>query len=206
MLTLTTAQQNALATRHVERRIFVWCNALDPDDGSPAPQGFWNDVGTVEHNGRTYVGSGSLVQVQSLSASADMSIPGMRVTLSGLPPEVAVLVRGSTVGQRPLEVHVGIFDVDTNTLIGEPDEELISRFVGVVDDIEINTPEAGGAATVVLTCESTSRALTIQRTGTRSDGTQHERDPDDDIYRYTNLQSERPVYFGRQGPRGTQGR
>ncbi|MEX2480192.1 MAG: hypothetical protein WD928_04955 [Gammaproteobacteria bacterium] len=196
MITLTTAQQEALARRHVERRIFVWCDALD-DMGDPDPAGFWNDVGTVEINGRTYVGSGPLVKVATLSASTDMTIPGLRVTLSGLPAEVAALVRGSTVGQRPLEVHVGIFDVDTNTLI----PPLIPRFVGVVDDIDITTPEAGGESTVVLTCESTSRALTISRTGTRSDATQHERDPDDDIYRHTNLQSERPVYFGRKGPR-----
>lgn len=198
MIALTGPQQAALALGHVQRRIFVWCNALT-SGGAPDPVGFWNDVGTVVHGGRTYHGSGSLVQVQALASSSDMSIPGLRVVLSGLPPEVAVLVRGSIVGQRPIEVLVGIFDVANHALIGG----LVPRFIGVVDDVEITTPAAGGDATVSLTCESTSRALTISRTGTRSNSTQHERDATDDFYQYTSLIRERRVLFGRAESRPT---
>lgn len=197
VLALTGAQQTALGKRHVMRRIFIWCDALDPDTGLSDPAGFWNDVGTVEVDGRTYVGSGALIGVASLSLPSDFTIPGLSITLSGLDPSVAALVRGSTVGQRPIEVHVGIFDTETRQLIGD----LVPRFVGFVDDVEIRTPEAGGQSTVILTCESTSRALTIRRTGTRSDATQHERDSSDDFYRYTGLQRNKPIYFGRPDPR-----
>ena len=201
MLALTSAQQEAIAKGHVMWRVYVWCDAIDLDGVTPAPTGFWDDVGVVEvevdGEPRTYFGSGTLVTVSSLSAVGDLSIPGFAVTLSGLPPEVAALVRGSTVGQRPIEVHIGIFDVDTRELIGE----VIPRFKGVVDNIEINTPEAGGTSTVVLTCESVSRALTIRRYDTRSDASQHERDASDDFYKYTAVQRESQPLFGRKAPR-----
>lgn len=196
MLVLSLAQKTALAKQHVMRRLFVWCDALGLNGVTPAPAGFWDDVGTVTVGSRIYVGSGTLISVASLSAVGDMTIPALSITISGLSAETAVLVRGSTVGQRPIELSVGIFDVVTRALIGN----LIPRFVGKVDDIEIRTPEAGGASTIVLTCESTSRALTISRTETRSDASQRQRDPNDQFYRYTNMQATKPIYFGKSAP------
>jgi hypothetical protein len=201
MLALTLDQQTALEKRHVMRRLFIWCNALDPDTLAAAPVGFWDDVGvvqvTVDGGARTYYGSGTVVQVGSLSAVGDMTIPGLSITISGIPIETAVLVRGSTVAQRPIELHVGIFDVATRALIGE----LVPRFKGVVDDVEIRTPAASGVSDIVLTCESVSRALTIQRYDTRSLESAKLRDAGDLFYKYTSLQREKAIYFGRKGPR-----
>lgn len=196
MLALTTEQQAALAARHVMRRLFIYCDALALDGVTPAPVGFWDDVGTVTVEGRTYVGSGTVISVGSLSFVGDMSIPGLSVTISGIDPTAALLVRGETVGQRAIELKVGIFDVDTRDIIGD----LVPRFIGKVDDIEIQTPQAGGNSTIVLTCESTSRALTISRYDTRSDACQRLRDPSDGFYSYASLQRDKPVYFGRRGP------
>ena len=197
MLSLTAAQQTALAKRHVMRRLFLWVEALDPDTGAADPAGFWNDAGTVTVGARSYTGSGTVIGVASLSATSDLTIPGLRITLSGLEASVSALIRGSTVGQRPIELHAGIFDTETRALVGD----LIPRFVGIVDDVEIETPRAGSAGAVTLICESTSRALTIRRTETRSEATQHQRDPNDDFYRYTGLQRGKPLYFGRPDPR-----
>lgn len=195
MLNLTTEQRAVVGKPHVMRRVFVHCDAIDLDGVTPYPVGFFDDVGTVLVEGRTYYGS-ALVSVSSLSAVGDLSIPGMAVTLSGLPPEVAALVRGSTVGQRPIRVDIGIYDTETHALIGG----LVPRFVGFVDDVEINTPEAGGQSTVVLTCESVSRALTIRRHETRSEASEKQRDAADTLYRYTNVQRAKPIYFGKSAP------
>ncbi|ODA67678.1 hypothetical protein A7A08_01713 [Methyloligella halotolerans] len=194
MLDLSTAQRAALASGQVKRALFLWCDALDPDTGGPAPAGFWTGKGSVEIGGRTYYGSGALIKPEAISAVSDMSIQGMKVTLSGLDPETNALVRGSTVGQRPIELHTGIFDPRTHELIGD----LIPRFVGIVDDAEIVTPEAGGTGGNALTCESHARALTISRTDTRSSASQHQRDPNDDFYKYTSAQRGKPIYFGRK--------
>lgn len=194
MLALTSEQQEALAQRVVMRRDFIWCVARDPDTGDPVPVGFWNDIGTVEIAGRTYVGSGPIIQIGTLSAKGDASIPGLTVTLSGLKAEVAALIRGEVVGQAPIEVLLGIFDVESRLII----PPLIPRFSGFIDDIDINT-DPGGAATVVLTCESTSRALTRKSTVTRSDASSRPRDPNDGFYKYTGAQRTKPLFFGRPG-------
>ncbi len=197
MISLTSAQQDAISRGHVMRRLFVWCDALDPSTGAPSPAGFWNDVGTVTVSGRAYHGSGTLIEIEPLAGKSDLTIPGLRITISGLAPETASLVRGSTVAQRPIEVHMGIFDTADERLL----PPLVPRFVGKIDDVEIRTPAAGGESTVMLICESTSRALRIRRTGTRSEATQRERHPTDLFYRYTNVQREKPVYFGRKAPK-----
>jgi hypothetical protein len=195
MLDLSTDQQAALAARSVMRRFFIWVDALDLD-GTPDPAGFWDDVGTIDHDLRTYYGSGGLIQISTLAAKSDMSIPGLSVTLSGISLEANDLVRARLLAQRPISVSMGIFDPADHALIGS----LIPRFVGKIDDIEIATPEAGGKNIITLTCESTSRALTIKRTDTRSQSTLSQRRANDGFYNFTAGQATKAIYFGRQGP------
>ncbi|MBN8959326.1 MAG: hypothetical protein J0H17_22670 [Rhizobiales bacterium] len=197
MLALSTEQRAALAGRAVMRRIFIWCDARDPVTGDPAPAGFWNDAHPVTLGSRTYHASGSIITVSSLGAKGDMTIPGLQVTLSGIDSAANNLVRGESVGQAPIEVHLGIFDVATKTIIGD----LVPFFIGFVDDVDIQTPEAGGNSTITLTCESTSRALTKKGTATRSPGFSHARDAADDFYNYTAAQRTKPLYFGRKDPK-----
>lgn len=194
MLNLTTAQQEALARRSVMRRIFVWCDALDLA-GNPDPAGFWDDVGNVVVDGRTYHGSGTVISIGTLSAESVLSIPGLQIKASGLELSSNQLVRAHKLAQRPITVSAGIFDVASHNLI----PPLIPRFVGVVDDVEIPT-EVGGKSMIILTCESASRALTIKRTETRSKSTLSQRNPADRFYDYTAGQKEQSIYFGRKGP------
>jgi hypothetical protein len=194
MLNLSTAQQEALAERQVSRRMFVWCEARHPDTGEPDPAGFWDDVGVVEMGGRTYYGSG-LVQIGTMSAQSDLSIRGLTVTLSGIDQVAVAKVRGSTLGQAPIEVSLGIFDVATRALVGD----LIPRFIGFVDGIEVNTAAAGDKSTIVLNCASTSRALTRKSTDTRAPGILATRFPSDRFYDYTAGQAQQAIYFGRKG-------
>lgn len=196
MLALSSQQLTALAQRRVMRRTFIWCEARDPDTGDPAAAGFWDDVGNVELDGKLYYGSGNVISIGTLSAKGDLTIPNLTVTLSGIAPETAALIRGESVGQAPITVSIGIFDVDARALI----PPLIPRFRGVVDAVEIVTPEAGGAGAIVLSCESISRALTIRGTGTRSSATQALRDPSDRFYEYTAGQREQTLYFGQPTP------
>lgn len=194
MLILSSEQQQALAQRVVMRRDFIWIEALDPQ-GDLSPIGFWSDVGNVTVGERDYYG-GVLFQLSTLSAKSDMSIPGLAVTFSGIAPEIATQVRGNVLAQRPIEVLLGLFDVDSHALI----PSLIRRFVGKIDDIEIKTPAAGDKSTIELTCESTSRALTIQRTETRSSASHAARNDADKFFDYTAGQAEQTIYFGRAAP------
>jgi hypothetical protein len=195
MLSLTSEQIDALQKRHIMRRIFIWIDALDPD-GNPSPLGTWDDVGNVTLDDRTYYGSIAF-GIATLSAKTDFSIPGLQVTFSGVAPAAAALVRGNVVAQRPIEVMIGIFDVDSQAVI----PPLIKRFIGIIDDVDINTPAAGDKSTITLTCESISRALTIKRTGTRSQSTAVQRNPSDKFYDYAAGQRDQTIYFGRAAPK-----
>jgi hypothetical protein len=197
MLDLTTAQQEALAARSLKRRLFIWCEARDPDTGDPAPAGFWDDVGDIVYSGKTYHGSGNVVSVSTLPAPGDLTIPGVTITVSGIAQEALAVVNGRSLGQAGITVSIGMYDVANHQLL----EPLVPFFAGVIDDIKINTPEAGGAATIDLICESTSRALTIKRTATRSEASCKQRFPSDKFYDYTGAQRERPLYFGRAAPK-----
>jgi hypothetical protein len=196
MFTLTTEQREALQRRHVKRRVFIWCEARDPDTGDPTPVGFWDDLGTVELDGRVYNGSGNVASVSSLTIPGDLTIPGITVTFSGLETEAAAMVRSESVDQAPISVKLGIYDVDAGAVL----LPLLPYFDGFVDDVEVETPEVGGLAVIRFICESSARMLTVQRTDTRSEASLKALHSSDDFYNYTGLQRDKPLYFGRAAP------
>lgn len=196
MLALSSEQQDAIAHRALMLRLFIWCEARNPDTGNPDPRGFWTDIGDVEHGGRTYIGSGNVISVSSLGASGSLTIPGIEITLSGIADPTNILVRGKEIAQAPVEVLIGLFDPDTHTII----PPLVRYFTGFLDDVEIRTPEPGGDSVIVFTCESTSRALTRKSYATRSDASHSLRDPNDPSFKYVNLQRNKPLYFGQKAP------
>ena len=195
MRALTGDQLAALRARTVKRRFFVWCDALD-DAGAPDPAGFWDDVGSVDLDGRTYHGSGNLIGIGDLAAQSDLSVPGLQIVISAIETESLSVVRGRMLAQRPITVSLGVYDTVERVLI----PPLIPWFVGVIDAVEIKTPPTGERSQIVLTCESISRALTIRRTDTRSPASCMERSATDRFYDYTASQRERTIYFGRADP------
>lgn len=194
MRSLTPEQLDALAKSNVMRRMFVWIEALDLF-GQPDPVGFWDDAGNVVVDTRTYHGN-VLFQIATLSAKADLSIPGLQIVASQVAPEAINLVRGPMIEQRPITVDMGIFDADTHALI----PPLIPYFRGFVDDCVVNTPRKGEAGSITIICESAARALTVRRTETRSSASLRIRNPNDKFYDATGTMGQQPIYFGRSGP------
>jgi hypothetical protein len=195
MLALSNAQRQAITLGGVMLRYFIWCEARDPDTGSPAPAGFWNDVGDIVDGPRTYHGSGSLISISSLTAKGDLTKPKLTVSLSGLDVVANEMLRGRSIAQAPIEVHLGVYVMATQVLI----PPLISYFIGFVDDVSIPTPPKGGDSVISIICRSASSALDAGRTSTRSLASSAERDPADDFYSDTGAQR-KPLYFGRAAP------
>lgn len=191
MLTLTNDQRTALAKRHVIRRLFIWLDALDPN-GEPDPVGFWDDAGTVELDGRIYNGSGNVISVETLNAVGDLSVPELRIVFSNIETKSLETVRGYTIAQRSVTVSLGVYDTATRALL----PPLYTMFRGVVDDIDIPTPESGGASAITIICESISRAMTFKSVDTRSASSCAQRAPADKFYDWTAGQAERVIYFG----------
>lgn len=193
MLSLTTDQRTALAQRIVMRRIFIWCEARDPDTGDPDPVGFWDDVGDVEIDAQVYHGSGSLIQISSLSAKGDLTIPAIEIVLSGIDIDANVLARARSIEQAPIRIYIGLFNPATHAII----TPLFPYFTGFIDNCVIKT---GDESSIALVCESSSRALTRVSQLTRSAASEQERDANDLFYSYTSAAASAPVYFGQSAP------
>lgn len=191
MLSLTAAQIAALGQPHIVRSVFVWCDVLALNGTTSDPMGFWDGAGNVTLSSRLYYGSGNIAQVGSLRAVGDMTIPGFTLTLSPLETEAEAFVRGRVIAQRPIDVDIGIFNVETRELI----DSTFTFFRGIIDRAEILT-NPGGESSISISCESISRALTVRRHETRSHASEVQRDEDDEFYSYTAVQR-KPLPFGK---------
>jgi hypothetical protein len=194
MINWTVAQQAALATSLVALRQFIWVEARDPDTGLPDPVGFWSDVGDVSVSGRTYYGSGPVIQVSDVEGQGNLTVPTLDLVLSSIETRVVSMIRGSVVAQAPVEYLLGVLDPVSHELL----PPLVLRFRGRLDDVDFLTPQSGGLGQIKIRCVSVSRDLTRSLTATRSGPSQEERDPADAFYDYTGVQR-RPLYFGRSG-------
>lgn len=192
MPTLTLAQEDALALRHVMRRIF-----LEVDAASGTGR-YWDDLRAITVGGNTYQGVGTLGEVISVAANSDLSIQPLTLVLSGISDHVANLIRGEIVGQEPMRLYLGIFDPDTQQVIGP----LVKMFQGFIDDVQIVTPKMGELSQITITCESVSRELTIRSTETRSNESQKKRFSTDKFFLYTHAARIKPIYFGGRPKRG----
>jgi hypothetical protein len=190
----------ALANDRLEQRQFLWIDARDLETGDPDPVGFWNDVGNVTVGDKDYLGSTMQGGVEVVSATP-YTIPSLNLTLNGISAAVATVVRGKAIAQAPMKFSWALFDPDTRQIIGS----LIDGFVGWVDDCEIKTPAAGDQSTIVLTCESDMRALTIKSTDVRSNESQKLRLSTDGFFRHADAQRENRIYFGTTKPKAESG-
>jgi hypothetical protein len=195
MLERTSDQIDALSAGYAKRRIFIDVDSRT-EEGDPDPISLWDGNGTVSYQSKTYYGAGNVIQIGTLSARSDMTVPSLTLSLSGIATEAALMVRGKVIEQAPILIRIAIYNT-TSKLVLEP---LFPFFRGFVDNCQIETPEMGNVSTITLTCESTSRGLTAGRTTTRSAASSHIRDPDDTFYDDTGVQRLKPLYFGSKGP------
>lgn len=166
MRTISGAESSALAQRSVALRDLVWITAKDRTTGSAQSVGFWNDVGTVTLSvidpltgasvARTFVGAGSLLGIDDIAASADLSIKQITVRLSGVNATVAQAVRGYDPRLAPIQIHRLII----NPASGAPYAAARARFVGFVERVDIIDPPPGGQGLVTVTAVSQLRELT----------------------------------------------
>lgn len=191
-MSLTSEHLAALTARTVVRRFFVWVEARTAA-GDAAPIGYWDDVGVIDVQGRTYYGSGSLISIGDISGDMSGGVLSLPIRVSGISDEIAYALRGWRIDQVPITVRLGLFDPATRALVGG----LIPHFAGRIDKCTITTPEAGGEAIIDLTCESASRDLTRASSDVRSASSQQRRKAGDDFYLYAGALKNKPIYFGR---------
>lgn len=116
-------------------------------DFEEGPVRVWTGVGSIEWNGETWQGLGSLLSVDPVQEQIDGSAQGLKIVLSGLDSTFfSPVLLGEYQGRRG-EIYFGIMD-DSGRVVGDP----YLLFAGLLDSDE--TQDDGSTSTLTLSVEN----------------------------------------------------
>jgi len=168
-------------------RLLFWVAARDRDTQQTETLGLWtgDDHLDFEIAGeiRTYYGAGTLLGADPLNLTIGLEVRTQRVVFSAIAPEVELALRGYDTKLAPVEMHLAHFDPLSGVLLEEPEP----RFKGVIDQLEIITPEAGGEAAATCTLISAAYRLRNTLSLKKSDAALRARAPDDGFRKDTDM-------------------
>lgn len=137
-------------------------------DFDTAPLYLWTGVGNISSGGKTYLGTGELLNISGLDEVADMSAKGATITLSGLDPALISTALQEPYQGRECRIFFGMMPTETEYLLTESGEVLTTEsgepigieqntamslvFAGRVDRMPISSD--GQTASITVTVES----------------------------------------------------
>ena len=194
----------ALQQRKLVARDFLWLVVRDRDTGMPVTDGLWSDVGNVTADvinpdtglvdTRDWYGSGTLVAIDDIPMVANLSVQNVNIRLSQIDDHVNDLVRLYDAKQGRVEIYRGLFDPDSRQMVAPAE----CRFVGFIDQIEIQTPTENEEGHVTLICASHTQEMTRSNPDTRSDASQKLRHATDNFFQDTSTAGQWEVFWGSQ--------
>lgn len=186
-----------VARSPLHAQALVWIEARNRTTGAIETVGLWTGddhrdfvIGTET---RTYFGAGALLNVDPIRRQSGLQARTQKATLSGIPPEVQLALRGYNVRHAPIEVHRAMFDPLTLVLADAPHRV----FRGYVDRLRFVTPKKGEAATAELELASAARALATPLSRKRSDASLRAHAPDDAFRQYASQADAVETRWGR---------
>jgi hypothetical protein len=183
------------ARRGLVVRMLVWLVVADRATGAPVSIGFANDVQplalTIDGEARIYQAAGGALSVDPVITETGLVVRMLRITLSGVAPEVALAMRGYDPRLAPVTIHRQVLDPETGAVVGGSQRV----FKGVVDQVSLPTPQKNGRVEVSVTVVSAARELTRRLALKKSNESQQRRSGD--LFRqYADVSGEVPVWWG----------
>jgi hypothetical protein len=161
--------------------------------------GFFSGVGTFEWSGITFIGSGTLFEIDSIGAAMDGTAVGLKIKLNGdsregLTPTVLASIETIQYRGRPVSVYRRYMDPIT---YAEITTEICFR--GYLDTIDHNETEDGE---VYLEASVESRSLDLGRSGyrMRTDSDQRTIDPLDGFFKDIGTVQKKEISWGQYAP------
>jgi hypothetical protein len=213
---LSSAEITALSRQALSFRNLVWITAktrvVPPAVPALVSIGFWDDVGTRSLAvidaltgatvTRSFVGAGSLLSVDDVVSTAELTVQELSVMMSGIDATVANAVRGYDARLAPVQVYRLLLDPASGNVIAPAR----CRFVGIVDSLSINDPPPNGTGVVTLRCVSQMRELTRANPDMTSDDSQKLRAElpatTDRFYEYSNAVTKWVIAWGSLSVKG----
>lgn len=200
MRALSASIQNALAADGVVSRVLVWFQARNRATSEVETIGLWTGADnrqiTVEGQARIYYGAGNIIDVPPVVYKTGLDVQVYRLGITSITNEARQLIRAWDPRFAAVEVHRALFDPLTRALIGSPHRVL----AGMIDDVEVSRPPAGGQASCYLSVVTTARLLTHGLPNKNSNANQR-RISSDLFLRYADAQAE--VWWGSKPGRGS---
>lgn len=204
MRSISGPNQAALAARELVARDFLWIVARNRTTGVPENVGFWSDVGDVsaevlnpdtgQVNTRAFYGSGTLISISDIPLVSNITVQTVTIDMSQIDELVEQAIRLYDVRQARVEIFRGLFNPATRQMVGPAEP----RFVGFVDEVQIDTPSENEAGAARLTCKSHTQEMTRSNSDTRSDASQRLRSSTDNFYQDTAVVSDWELFWGSQ--------
>lgn len=106
------------------------------------PVRMWTGQGSLSANGNTYIGLGQILNVSSVEETAEISVKGATITLSGVTQDLVALALNETYQGRVCNIYFG--------MTGE--QVLNQIFSGYMD--QMNIADGGETSTIELKVEN----------------------------------------------------
>lgn len=117
-----------------------------------APIYFWNGVGSLVHDGKTYTGAGNLGSVDTVQETQEVKAAVTRFRLAGVSSSIIGTALTESYQNRPCKLRVGFRNLD-GTVVTDP----YLQYEGVMD-VMVHK-DNGTTADITLTTESEIRRL-----------------------------------------------
>ena len=140
-----------------------------------APLRLWTGIGDLEVGDDTYTGGGTLLTLDDIQETSDISATGAKVTLSSIPSTIISLALREQYQGRRATIYFGLLNVGDNYLLREDGtyvlqensgkiiissaDELINIFEGYLDQMNI----AEGPNTSAITVSIESKLIDLNR-------------------------------------------
>ena len=188
MRAISSQNQAALANNELIARDFLWIVAKDRNTLAPVSVGFWSDIENVSALvldpdtllpvTRVYYGASGLIAIDEIPSVSVIQVQDIRIRMSQLDEQVELAVRLYDIKQARVEIHRGLFDKNSRKLVAPA----FCRFVGFINQVEINTASENSEGGVNLSCVSHTQELTRSNPATRSHEDQKVRNNSDTFF------------------------
>ena len=192
-----TAQSLLAADTPLLFRQLVWVTGLTRiSDSATVTYGVWSgeddETLTVESESRLYYGGAGGLSVPAISYTSGTEIGRLSIGLT-INAETENLVRGHETFNRPVEVHVAMYNPATMVFV-----DAKRYFKGFIGGTPLVTPAQGGQSSLTVECFSQARKGTKTVTGLKSRESQILRSGTDTFYDYGSVSDVAADPWGRK--------
>lgn len=154
---------------------------------------YWSGLGKITHDGNEFIGLGDAALIAPIASAVGGGADGLTISLSGLDPDVAVLIENETYAQKPVTIWRWVFDADGKDLL---DAMVFMR--GRVDFIT-QSEQVGGKASLEVVVEGPRRDM--NRSGGRVNSNSDQRvlgGSGDASHKHITYTGRKTMYWGQK--------